>query len=131
MLHAILAKLNGDSTLTALLRATSVDSRIYPLTVNGFGPAIAYTDTPVERGFPNLDTIEFRVTSPSFEVTKAISERVTELLNMTEGDAGWYDDGVHILFVGLNGAGGNLDFSTPKQDVYQRFVNINVKWRRS
>jgi len=128
MILALLDKLTSDPVLSSLLVATNTDSKIHPVHVEGFGPAIAYTVTPVIReGNVVTDRVELRVVAPTYAGALLIANRLVNLLDLDEQTAGWWYDTTYVLSSNLNG-GGSLEFG---DNAYEEFRFFDVKWREA
>jgi len=125
MLKAILHRLEGDTALSAHLGVTEDDPRIYPLSVGDFGPAISYSDSPLEAGAVNLSRLELRVTAPTLDQCVTICDRLEGLVNIAEDEPGFQHEEVTILSASVNG-GGTLEF----ESFVQRFMFFDIKWCR-
>ena len=137
MIHAILDRLKKDKLLSALLGATKKDSRIYPIETDSFGPCITYSVSPVIGGGVKTDRVKLSIYDLEYDRLLCIVAKLMELLDLEECDPGWlfsYEDDtgalkrVEIFTSGQNG-GGELVFDVGEQQLYQKILFFNIKWR--
>ncbi|MDR1205689.1 MAG: hypothetical protein LBL26_09465 [Peptococcaceae bacterium] len=138
MIYAILTRLRQDAPLQALLGATEDDTRVYPLETGNFGPCLTYTVSQVSGGVVKTSRIETRIYDTDYDHALCVAARLDQLLDMDEGDPGWFFDyeddvgasrRVEIMTLGQNG-GGELLFTAGEQTIYQKTLYYYVKWRQ-
>jgi hypothetical protein len=126
MIAALLSRLHADAALSDLLDVVPGDSRIHPHSVAFPGPAVSYEVSDLTSEGTRISQVTFRTTSPDFDLTRLINERLILNLNVRDASPGWWDDGTNILTCKLNG-GGSLELGDV--GLYQRFSTFDVKWR--